>query len=469
MRKWTILVFLAGGLAAGIYVQVIMPTTTQKDVLAGENPDFMAYLPLISKPHDTFYVSKQGDNSDGLSWATAWNELDQINWSIIQPGHTILIDGGSTEMVYTTTMEPAASGTPGKPITIKLAEEAGRNGKVVIFGGRSSPLPYCGQTDYVNNTDGLRAYGIALQDVSWLIIDGTKWRGIIIYGHNQNAIRYYSTSANITVRNMEMYDNGSAEFVDGGWQPDTAGIRIGGPNHVFERVIIHDNGHDALQAATGPVDDKNANNLGNLTIRQSWLYNGRPHPTEPRSFNYCGHADGLQIHNGGIVSDVTFEESIIGPGLTNGVILGQTLTSSGAEAIVNNVTFRNVLFMKGDDNSTLAYAGTAPTGWTLDYVTGDCSVTSGHCVRIAGSNHSVTNSIFVGARLRFPDGLAIDSNNCRWNTNDYELGIEADPQFVNVNPSDPFSLDDYALSAGSPCSGRGSSITSVSQLLSLSD
>ena len=29
----------------------------------------------------TFFVSRNGTNADGRSWATAWNELDQINWA----------------------------------------------------------------------------------------------------------------------------------------------------------------------------------------------------------------------------------------------------------------------------------------------------------------------------------------------------------------------------------------------------
>src|SRR6266568_2210939 len=44
----------------------------------------------------TYYVSKNGSDSGGTSWATAWNELNQINWSVINPGDTITIDGGST-------------------------------------------------------------------------------------------------------------------------------------------------------------------------------------------------------------------------------------------------------------------------------------------------------------------------------------------------------------------------------------
>src|SRR6059058_3335191 len=75
-----------------------------------------------------YYISKNGNNSDGLSWATAWNELDKINWPVIQPGDTILIDGGSQQMVYTTTFTIGKSGTYFAPITIKKATDPGRNG-----------------------------------------------------------------------------------------------------------------------------------------------------------------------------------------------------------------------------------------------------------------------------------------------------------------------------------------------------
>src|SRR6266567_1369019 len=43
-----------------------------------------------------YYDSKNGSNADGLSWSTAWNDVNQINWSVVNPGDTIVIDGGST-------------------------------------------------------------------------------------------------------------------------------------------------------------------------------------------------------------------------------------------------------------------------------------------------------------------------------------------------------------------------------------
>src|SRR4051812_28157757 len=79
----------------------------------------------VTATGSTYYVSKNGNNTTGSSWSNAWNELDQINWSSIQAGDTIYIDGGSTSMTYTSTLTPTASGSSGSPITIKLAIDAG--------------------------------------------------------------------------------------------------------------------------------------------------------------------------------------------------------------------------------------------------------------------------------------------------------------------------------------------------------
>src|SRR5689334_9184594 len=72
-------------------------------------------------PGSVYYVSKNGNNADGKSWATAWDEFNKINWSGIRPGDTILLDGGSSHMVYTTTLAIGKSGKQGLPIAIRRA------------------------------------------------------------------------------------------------------------------------------------------------------------------------------------------------------------------------------------------------------------------------------------------------------------------------------------------------------------
>jgi hypothetical protein len=176
----------------------------------------------------------------------------------------------------------------------------------------------------------------------------------------------------------------------------------------------------------------------------------------------------VQIYDGGLIKGITIEESIIGPGFTQMLYLGQVTSSSGASADVQDVMLEHVLFFKGADNGVLAYAGSDSHNWQIDHVTFHCPNTQGHCLRIDNSDHSVTNSIFYDAIVTFHDGLDHFQGNCQWQTQGFDIGQTLNPQFINATV-DPFSLDNYQMQAGSPCIGKGSKITSVQQLLSMPD
>ena len=114
-----------------------------------------------------------------MSWASAWNELDQIKWGIVKGGDVILLDGGASKtepMVYTTSLKPTVSGEPDNPILIQLSDEVGRNGQVVLFGGNDQLLPECGQLEW-DGTAHQTAGDVAIMfadGVSNIIIDGRK-------------------------------------------------------------------------------------------------------------------------------------------------------------------------------------------------------------------------------------------------------------------------------------------------------
>lgn len=410
-----------------------------------------------------YYVSKEGNNGNGQSWQTAWNELDQINWPIIKPGDTIVIDGGAIEMTYATPMEIGASGSSDAPIYIQASAEPGRNGKITIFGGRYKALPHCFQNSFEDPIGEIINFGIRTNDHSWLILDGLDWNGIVIHGFGRAGIRIDRHSKNITVRNVEIYNNGYAKSTSRGWVPEGVGIRLAGPYMVVERALIHDNGQDAIQSMW---DD---NNIHNFRISNSWLYNGRRHLTVDESWNYCTHTDGLQIYDGGLISGITIENSVVGPGFTNGLILGQTPADNGAQADVHDVTIRNTILTKAADNGLFGYEGSNTQNWKLDHVTMHCPKTKWHCITLDNATHSVTNSILVGSRLTFEDGLNHYENNCIWKTAGLEIGQNRNPQFTKISDSDHFSLDDYTLKSSSPCQGKGSSITSVNALLGTKD
>lgn len=402
----------------------------------------------------TFYVSLLGNNKTGLSWEEAWNELDQIDWKEIKPGDLIWLDGGAEKMIYRTTLTPAASGEAGNPIYIEVAKEAGRNGQVIISGGREQPLPYCFESAYEPFDERPLRDGILLSDVSWIVIDGRDWRGILIENSGIHGIELKPDSSNITLRHLEITNVGFAKQAEAGWYPNGTGITLNGNHHLIERLVIHDNGHDAIQS--------NGEMLENLTIRQSWLYNSLPHPeVSDQAFNYCTHTDALQIYSGGVVENITISDSILGPGFTNTVLLGDKAVN------VNHVLFENVLFLKGAENNVNAHslATLDVKHWTLKNVTVYGPNTLYNGLLYKGENLTITDSIFVGSHINIPNTEPNISGNCQWQTSGVLIGEEIDPGFETAAP-DPFTIEHYEPLA-TPCVGKGSSIFSPAILFDL--
>ena len=421
------------------------------------------YPPKAIAQSRTFYVSRNGANADGLSWTSAWNELDQIDWNTVQPGDTILIDGGSTDcnrqvvvsntsntpvpvncgMVYETTLKPAKNGTSLNPISMQLASDPGRNGTVRIFGGRSLPLPYCGQSGYTLPAARLR--GIDGTGVSYVTIDGTKWSGIMMYGHYEAGVYLNSTSRNITVKNVEIFDNGR---VHSDPTQNQKGVALSGQQITFENALIHDNGADAFASGGG---------VANFTLKNSWLYNERQHPTQPlEPFNECTHSDGIQIFSGGVQKGILVEDTIIGPGFMQGMILGDHL--SCCVATIQDVTIRNTLFVSHHGDSANAGLITKyessinsapPTNYTFDRVTvvrdintcleagqpaDNCQNATWRNIIIHGSGHTITNSVFYGGTYLTVLGGPATSNNYNYGVVDENnIAAQVNPNFVDNN------------------------------------
>ncbi len=463
----------------------------------------------------TWYVSKSGNNTTGDTWTNAWNELNQIKWTSVSPGDRVVIDGGTTScngpyngsntisnnydypskptncgMVYTTALTLNKSGTSTtSPIYIQLAQDSGHNGTVVMFGGRSTSLPYCNQSSYTNQTSV--ANGIDTNNYKYINIDGMKRSGIIIYGFTEG-ISIPASTANITFTNMEIFDNGVATFgnqnsslgsspagIPTGWWADGAGVTFrGGSNLIFDRMLIHDNGQDVFQggwyAGTTIVN--------NMAISNSWLYISRENPIYPGfGFNMgtgeiCTHPDGLQIWNGGPDNGLTVQNDIIGPYLGQGLYPTDSTTPQYNNVTLNNVLFLNVLY--GSINTV----SSAPTGWNMSNVTfyrygaapdGDL------CCTIDGnswpSGDSITNSISYGGEINDP-GLG-GSNNIYYNASGTTLagGTNTDPKFTSplTTGTSTFAqimaADLTPTCSSSICTGIGSSLHKTQDILTTID
>jgi hypothetical protein len=77
--------------------------------------------PPLGETGSNWYVAKGAPGTRtstctaaGTTWASAWGEMDQINWSCVQPGDTVWLAGGT----YTRGFAASASGTASKPIYV---------------------------------------------------------------------------------------------------------------------------------------------------------------------------------------------------------------------------------------------------------------------------------------------------------------------------------------------------------------
>jgi chitodextrinase len=73
-----------------------------------------------------------GSNS-GTSWANAWTSTSNVNWSLVHPGDTVYLSGGSTSQTYASSWSINASGTATAPITIAVdASSPAHSGRAVF-------------------------------------------------------------------------------------------------------------------------------------------------------------------------------------------------------------------------------------------------------------------------------------------------------------------------------------------------
>ena len=86
------------------------------------------------------------------------------------------------------------------------------------------------------------------------------------------------------------------------------------------------------------------------------------------------------------------------------------------------MTFRNVDIYDADDNGILGYPGIKSENWLIENTRVDATGANGNVLFLEGYGHRIIGSYFVGSNIYLPDGLAEDTNNCRWNTTGYTLG-----------------------------------------------
>ncbi|MBX9572771.1 MAG: hypothetical protein K2X77_27995 [Candidatus Obscuribacterales bacterium] len=447
-------------------------------------------------PSNAFYVSKEGNNTDGRTWKTAWNELDQIKWdqvSMPRPGKTVVnIDGGKRGMYYYKPMKvTVATKIPmyGIPlnwagIEIKRSEEKGHDGQVVIDGlGRVQDL-------ITINNQGLSTE-----------FKGMRWKGIRLRGFTDSGIRVYGDNVSLSGIEIDGLQNSSV-FID---NADTSGLSTSPPpppprefkpqsgvsiqSYSKTPISFEAKGlivHDTVRGFTMPSGVK-------AKISKAWVYQSNYSYSFPGSQPLkttgieCGRDNDIGIARPsdpmpyfGYPANVHLNDCVIGPALSTGLLVGS----------YSDVTANNCLLL----NATQCNIRTPDSGWGTpgvgisgilrsQHLTSIMSAVNnerkGHdFVRDTGftSNLRMSESIVYGGNVVMPK-VKMGAGNFQFRTTGNTTAISAkqvNPLFLVNLDKIPYSVYpsywsqiDYSLMPFSPARGAGSKLTSVRRLLAM--
>lgn len=392
----------------------------------------------------TWYVSANGNNQDGKSWATAWTDFDQIRWNQINfPRHDkIEIDGGAQRMVYRAPLRIDVPDSPA-PFSISVSKTAGHNGQAVLIA-----------------PPGSRAVEIVSGPV---VLDGSKRSGFFIVGGRDGVYASSDTSSpsGNMVRNIEIAHSSEA----GIYFNSGSGYPI-----IVRQSIIHDCATNVLTSGS--------THYGGGDFEKCWIYNS----------SYARNSDGFRQEgnpNGShFVVGFYVRNSVIGPGLRDGVNTTGRALPWLRNCLLINATRNNLQAHTAYlDNVTSFMTRLNPIGMAHSAIRFNPGIAAPQLIH-AHVNNSIVYGGVIDIPLTIPNEIPpfnpvpfpiIVSNNTQFRTTGNTIVLSptmVDPLFrsnvgrlPNQTPIPILMHLDFSLQPTSPATGTGSAITSVRQLL----
>lgn len=414
---------------------------------------------------------------NGTSWTNAWKNLSSVKWGSggVQPGDTLYISGGNTSKTYTDLLEVKIPGTSSARITIRVGQEAGHNGTVVINGrGRSDGVLLNHYVTLDGSVNGKRR----------MIVRDANSVGI----HTRNS----QTNKGITVTYVELANNGNAAA--GSKSPGFAhgirfvygegieisyteiygsfkdGINMGGSrggwgSNKFHHNHIHHLGDDGI-AAGGGVDawenlihdltnnDTTGRHPDGLQLlgNQVRVWNNTVYNVYNCLIFWDAMTGGKPQQDGIIYNNLVFQGREFDSGYSRGIQLKPESSATGLEnAIVANNTIVNVPYYGIGLSANDGPMRNVRVVNNIIYNVFTSGKSSAHAIQLSYystlSNIEIDyNLIHAGpsgsTRISGGSGLTMQKN-----------AITGDPKFVKYAA---WALDnDYRLQAGSPAIGAG--------------
>jgi hypothetical protein len=351
-----------------------------------------------------WYISKNGSGSNGRTWATAWTELNKIDWSKVQAGDTIYLDGGTTKTDYVSTLFTAKGGTESKRIIITRSNDVGRDGIVSVV-------------------------SLQIND-PYITIDGVDWDKFIIKSQGGYSVRVKGDF--FELKNIKSVGNFTAQW--------GTTIYATAPYLSIEKSLFDGNSNEDMIKYDPPGS-------GKLTISHSVFMNNQG-PAD------AVHRDVVQS-SGGHGFDLEVHHSIFAN--TKDVFLHQ----SDGKRFGNFLFYNNIFVNTGDVLKLSRYLG-------ADSVKMYNNVFKNNRDLLGYSTGEFANNIFVGpSHFNGPvhtGGTNIKNSIWTTGTGQYYPGngnMVADPMFLNPSnvfgpDGKPFTADDgFNLLPGSPAIDKG--------------
>jgi hypothetical protein len=348
------------------------------------------------------YVRK-GATGAGTSWADAYGDLNNVNWTGMS-GSTLWIAAGS----YTRGLPSVNLSN----VTIKratIAEHGASTGWSNAYDGQVTVSPSSGSNFLVI---GSSADGLVLDGVGY---DPWKFRVVGVRGYN--GMLRNDGADNVTIRGVEF--DGMGESTSNGGPED--GLRwMGGANNVIEHNFIHDyryfDGGSHNDGVQGP-------SCTNITFRYNIFKNNGMHL-------FLGdYAWGNQYCNGITINHNVFYNDANGGSYNCIDFKGTNQNGSYTNRIENNVfNLRGQGIVLYLSNSGCSTCNNPANGYFRNNIVYSSSVGN-----VASYSHSY---------------------NLYYNTSSpSETGkVTANPLFVDVN------ANNYSLQSGSPAIGAGTNL-----------
>jgi hypothetical protein len=206
---------------------------------------------------------------DGASWASAWQQLSDIDWANVAPGDAIRISGGRNGTVYRETLTVGASGSAGQQVTITRGEGLGRAASPVIDG------------------EYQRSYGVVLADRNYVTVSGLR-----VVRHHEAGLVVRGARAGVVIEDNQIYSGdpggGNARGIDARDNRGERALvvrrnRYGTPGHSEAQTDgIWSSGNQGVVFECNRIVIANHNTVGHsdgiqsfhdheITIRRNWI------------------------------------------------------------------------------------------------------------------------------------------------------------------------------------------------------